>query len=893
MTDSRYQPSPFGTRLLERFAETLFPELVGDMLEQFEDIASSRSIREARRRFWLELIRYGILAVLHKLIRGPSRHGALLLPSFLKTGVRSMARNKGFTLISVFSLSLGLAVWLLLMLLVRDQQKYDEFHERADRIVRVTSRTYNRSIDLMVPLASSPGLAGPVLEQALPEVEKATRLARLNTEARVNNERIQLQAIGAEPSFFDLFDFTLAVGDVRRVLERPNSIVLSTSAATNLFGSADPVGQNVHLLSFGDFTVTGIVGSPAGKSHIQFEALVSLSSWEGASMVRTRTGSALRDWTDMNSFWTYLLLSEVAAAEAASAGDFQFSGLRSKVNAVLSGQYAPERQAEFDFAIEPLREIALFKGDLGNQIAPVLGSRPLFVISIFALIIMLIAAVNFVGLSISRSARRSREVGVRKVLGANGSQIIRQFLSEAMLIASGSLILGVSFLIWLIPVFNGLRFMQNAGVELSMSGLLDLQLLGYFVAVTLIVGLLAGIVPSVHLARFRPATVLSGSYRVGGGSRIGIRKMLIVGQFTMSILFVVVATVMYRQIDHLMSADYGFKSDRLVSVELNGTSYRALRDAVRGSSSIKTVAAASAIPVATGKSLTYIQSDSLVNPLFVYFYSTSETFAEALGLNVLTGRFFSPDRPSDREDAIVINEVTAFALGFESTADAVDQYVRIGLDPAKQSTYLIVGVLENFYFENDRDVIRRLVLFNDPAGWRYAIAAPATDSEEATLALASSWDRVNPDTEFVANTFKGLLNEALNPVKDLRYVLSIAAGLAIFLSCLGLIGFATFTAEKRRFEVGIRKIVGASSGSVVLLLARDYSLMMLVGVLFALPLIFVAYSGLMQNFPVRAGLSFLWTTVGILAVILMGFLSTVLQTWRTASINPITVVRNE
>ncbi len=886
MTRQHNRPSTVGYALLQKFAENLYPELAGDILEQFEDVTRTRGKWAAHFKFWVEMSRFGTRAIVHRLLHRKRQKGVFLLPSFLKTGARSMVRNKGFTLISVFSLSLGIGVWLLLMLLVRDQQQYDAFHPNADRIVRVTSRNYNRSINRMVPLASTPGPMGPVLQAELPEVELATRLARMNAVARVDNERVQLNVAGAEPSFFDLFHFRLKEGNATSALKQPNSIVLSPRAALNLLGSVDPMGKTINLLTFGDFTVTGLLDIPGGKSHIQFDALVSLSSWEGASMVGTSAGNAIGDWTNTNNFWTYLLLSEAARGVDPSL-------LAQKVNAALAPHYAADRRQDFDFAIEPLREIALVQNDLGNQIAPVLGSRSLYVISIFALIIMLIAAVNYIGLSVSRSSRRSREVGVRKVIGATGSQIIRQFLSESVLVALGSLTLGALFLVWLIPLFNNLRFMQTAGVELAMTGLLDLQLLGYFAAVGLIVGLIAGIVPSIHLSRFTPAAVLSGVHRVKSQSRFSVRKLLIVSQFTLSILFVVITFTLYRQVDHLMSADYGFDSDRLISVELGGTSFETLEQSASGNSAINSIAASSDVPIAGGKAITYLQSDSLLTPLFAYFYSTSENFADVLGLNVLAGRYFSVDHPSDRQDAIVVNLVTARALGFQTAHRALGQYVRVGLNEAQQSSFQIVGVLEDFYFESDRDVVRRLVLFDDPTLWQYAIASPAINSELAAEALSSIWDRLNPEVEFVSSTFAGLLDRALDPVKDLRYIFSLAAGLAIFLSCLGLIGFATYTAENRRLEVGIRKIVGASSLKVVGLLAMEYAQMMLFGVLVAVPLIWITTTGLMKNFPVRAEFSLLWTAVAILVVVLLGLFSTIIQTWRTASLDPITVIRNE
>ncbi len=361
----------------------------------------------------------------------------MLISNFLKTGLRRMRKSIGFTLIGVVSLSIGMSVWLLLTLLTYDQKQYDTFHNQSDQIVRVTSQAWNRSINLMTPLASSPAPVGPALVQNLPEVEAFARLTRIGTDAVTEQGVINLDVLASDASFLEVFDFQLSQGQASSALTRPNTIVLTETAAERLFNTTQVVGQTVQLGTYGAFEVTGILVNLPRQSHLQFEALISMASLTSGHFMASAGATAMHDWQANDRFWNYVVVRP----------ETELAELEANINRVLLSNYPEELRDQWSFQAEPLTAISLVNRDLGNQIGPVIGQRTLYVVSIFAFVILMIAIFNYVGLAVSRSLRRSREVGVRKVLGAERGQLIQQFLAESMLVSFTSLVLSMTALI--------------------------------------------------------------------------------------------------------------------------------------------------------------------------------------------------------------------------------------------------------------------------------------------------------------------------------------------------------------------------------------------------------------------------------------------------------------
>jgi len=796
-----------------------------------------------------------------------------------------MRRSIGFTFIGVISLSIGMSIWLLLTLLLRDQQQYDTFHDSADRIVRVTSNSWNRSIDLMVPLASSPAPVGPTLVESLPEVEAFVRLARVGAGAVTEKGVIDLQSYATDPSFFEVFDFELEQGFSSTALSNPNTLVITEEAALKLFNSTQVLGQFVQLGTLGEFEITGIVKNPPRQSHLQFEALISMGSLTSGYLSTSSMAATLEDWQSNSSFWNYLLVQPGVDA----------GYLQSNINRVLLSHYPDELKSQWMFQVEPLTDIVLVNRDLGNQIGPVVGQRALYVVSLFAFVILLIAIFNYVGLAVSRSLRRSREVGVRKVLGADRSQLIQQFLSESILVSLSALLLSTLALIWLVPLFNNLRFMQIAGVHLGLEGLRDPSLMVSFVGISLVVGFIAGIAPALHLSRFQTAHILSGSFKHASKrqNRVLSRRTLISLQFAASLFFVVIASAMWMQIDKMLAADFGFQGDELIAVDLQGIEFDQFKNTTSNLASVEAISAASALPVAGNKALTYIQSDSLPVPLFTYWYSVDASMFEIMGLELAAGRAFNENRSSDQSDAVILNETAARELGFRHSEDAIDQWIHIGLEPDSQVLFNVIGVVQDFYFESDRNQIRRMVLFNDPAQWNLALVVPSAGTSTTQTDLSSSWDELQTGVAYSSNTFEGLLSDVLLPAKDARFILTIAAALAIFLSCLGLISFAAFTAQTRRREIALRKVVGASTFKVTWLMLSDFLKLMGVGVILAIPITVIAHSVITQNFPFPAKLGPMMVFLQISTVMLLGLMVTCLQVVRVAFLNPTRVLRTD
>lgn len=806
-----------------------------------------------------------------------------MVKSYLTVALRNLLRHKGFSAINIFGLALGMSIWLLLILLINDQKNYDQFHQHKERIHRIISHEYNPSIKIMVPRASSPAPLGPALAETTPGIAEITRFKKLQANAGHQESLLSLQGLYAEPSFFQLFDFELTHGDPRTALNKPYSLIITRETADRLFDQEAAPGKIVTLENLGDFVVTGILKDPGQKSHFQFEALASFATLSAELANGAANATALGDWKNVDDFYNYILLEENVSATDLAA---QFPG-------IIQTHYPADRVRDYQFGLEALTDIPLVDYDLNNQLGPVLGSRPLYVMLIFAFVILLAAGFNYVSLTIARSLKRAKEVGVRKVIGARRGDIFKQFIIEAVLISLFALSVAVLLLLWLIPIFNNLQFMRLNDIQVSLSGAPDIGLYLMFLAFSIAAGLVAGFYPALYLSAFLPARVLQGISTIKGFSGISFRKVLTVFQFGISLILIISTAVLFRQLDHMLAADYGFQRENIITVDLQDESYERLKNQLENYPAIQGVSAASKLPVAGSKAITYIKSTRTATPLFHYYYSVDPSFVDNLGLTILAGRNFSPNIASDQNQGAILNETAVRELGFDSPEAAVNQTVTFGLGETI-SEYLIVGVVKNFNFENDEGHIRQMALLYHPDYFRYAMIHTRNDQADAALAhVKTAWSSMTKTTPLQLSYFDVELAEALDHFKDARNIIAFGAAFAIFIACLGMLGMATYSSEMRVKEVGIRKVFGANISNIVILLSLDYLKQIGLAVIVATPLAWLLANEMLANFAARVGLDIWLFLICIAGVLGLGLLTIGSQTLKAAAANPIDTIRHE
>jgi len=780
------------------------------------------------------------------------------------------------TVLTVLGLALGMAVCLLILTFVWEQKSYDRFHRHADRTVRILSEPIDAETgEADALLAATPAPLADALGREVPGIEAAVRLGQIRSRVLRGSETVELTGLYAEPAFFDLFDFEAAGSDPRAVLDQPYHLLLSPEAATSLFGTDDPVGQTLTLEGHGDFIVGGLLAEPPGPSHLKFDVLASF-----ATLAASDRRTTLADWNNSWHFATYLLLDDPATA----------SRLEATLPTISERVYAGDER-RLAFHVQPLREIALGP-ILGNEISSYsIPAVMVFILAALGLVVMLTAGFNYVGLSTAQAVRRTSEVGTRKALGAGRKQIAAQFLIEAVLVALGALGVAYGLLLWLVPAFNGLSFVQLLDARLDASHLLDPGLLGLFVAFSIAVGLVAGLYPALRLARFASIAALRG-HGVRGFSGRWLRHGLIGAQFALALFFVITTALLVAQSRHLLSADYGFRQDDVLSLALQGQDAEVLRSELLRVPEIEQVAATSKLPASGSTSRVELQRAG-EEPVEAFEYAADAHFLDVLDLELIAGRTFSEMRSTDTTRAVLLNETAVRALGLGTPTDAVGTTLTVGEAGRAME---VIGVVRDYHYNTLLDRIGPLVLYDAPSDTRYLLVRTTPGARDPALARVEAlWQQLDPERPAEVARFDVQLADG--PVNRLFgafiRVIGVVAAFAVAISLLGLLGMATYHVETHVREVGVRKVLGARRRDVVLLLSRTFIRVVLVGTVVAVPLAWLAGRGWLQAFAVHVEPS-LWLLAGCalgMAALALGVVAS--QTLRAATADPVKSLRYE
>lgn len=798
-----------------------------------------------------------------------------MLQNHLRMALRTLRKHKGFSAINVLGLTVSLALCLVILLFIQDQRRFDRFHEHADRIYRVTTR-----FDHGTRVATSPHSLGPVLAGEYPEIERVVRLKRFDGFAARSGAGIQLRGIYAEEGFFELFSFALQAGNPAGALARPNTIVLSEEKARALFGESDAVGQTLTLDKETEVLVTGVLAPLPAHTSLRYEALVSFATL-GAEVEEANWG-----WTTFQ-YYTYLLMRPGTSPEQ----------LENALPAVIERHYGNHPDiAIAHLQLQPITGIRLGPM-IGNQHGPTLPAPVVYMLALVALVVMVTACFNYTSLSVARALKRAREVGVRKVVGAGRRQIVGQFVSEALVIAFVAFLGAFALLFWFVPAFNAMWAIQFTGSQITIDFVRDLPTFALLLGFSLLVGLLAGLYPALYLSAFRPVSVLKGLREGKGFSRLGLRRALIVAQFTCSLLFIVTTLLLYRQSRLLLDADYGFDREQIVNVALQGVPYDSFREALERQPYFAAVSATSFLPGTSNIRQEQLwTSEPDEHAPVAAIYAADYHFLYNLRIRLLAGRNFSPAFAADSVHAVLINETGARALGFTSSAEAVGGAIHVGMPhrPEDAARYEIVGVVEDYHYTRLERAIGPMLLQYRPADFQYANVRLAPGSGKAAIeALEESWRRFGAVHPLQYRFFDEELAEEYATYEDGIRILGLASFFAILIACLGLFGMVTYAVETRTKEVGVRKVMGAGIPGLVLLLSRDFLLLVAVAVTVAVPLAWYLSDLWLRNFATRVALDGAIFVPSVLALLLLALVTIGSQTLRAARANPVETLRQE
>ncbi len=808
-----------------------------------------------------------------------------MLKNFFINALRNMKKQRGYVIMNISGLAIGLTSFLFITLYVIHELSYDRFHQNYENIYRlkVVGRMAGGELDQAVT-------AAPMAQAMIndyPEVLKATRVTRMGDwlikygENRFNEDGV----LFADSSFFSVLDFKLLKGDPETALARPRSVVLTAEYAKKYFADQDPMGRQ---MSFENdtiiYTVTGVVQDVPDNSHIKFDILASMSSYPG---------QANNQFWISHNFYTYIVVKDGTDKDI----------LEEKLQGMVTKYVGPQiTQAlgisiedflnagnAFSYVMEPLKDLHL-RGATQYGLEPLGSESTVYIFAVIALLILIIAIINYVNLATARSATRAKEVGVRKVAGANRRGLVFQFLGESVLIVTVAALIAVILVSALMPSFN-----QLIGKELS-AGILDNPTgILLLIVLVLLVGVSSGAYPAFVLASFNPIEVLKGTLNPGSMSK-NMRGVLVVIQFTISIVIIIGSIIVYRQLNYVTKKDIGFNKENLIVIRRCDLFFRqreAFRDQLLQIPGVENVGFSRAVPGTTFNNNAFLLDDDpekktyLINQTQVSF-----DFAQALGVELAAGRFFSREYGEDLT-AILINEAAVRSLGL---TDPVGKYILQPQGPQQFQRLKIIGVMKDFNIKSMHTPIEPVcftVLGNFGGDQFATVRLSGNDVPETLKTIEQKWQTFTANQPFQYDFFTDLWNNLYSSEMKTGKIFILFSVLAIFIACLGLLGLITYITNKRTREIGIRKTYGASVQVVIRLLSREVVYLILISSLFAYPIAYFGSKYWLEGFASKVKVSPLIYIIATLAALAIGWLSIFYQTKKAAGYSPADALRLE
>ncbi|WP_375436978.1 ABC transporter permease [uncultured Hymenobacter sp.] len=808
-----------------------------------------------------------------------------MFKNYLLVAYRNLIRHKGFSFINIAGLALGLTACLLIGLFVADELQYDRFLPDGSRIYRVGTQMMKGDASERTPM--SPPMFAPTLQQELPEVEKAVRVMSMQSKNlfRVGSKSLyEENGFLADPELFEVLQLPLRYGSAAQALAKPSSIVLSEEMTERFFGKTNPVGQQIKLDTT-TFQVSGVLQNKELKFHLPFNFLLHLSPANiGIPEKRMQSWG----WRQFNTY-----------AKLRPGTDGRAAGL--KFQAYLEEKVKPQLakdNIEYTSFFQPLHEVYLHSANHKIDWATRGNITYVRALGAIAGFVLLIACFNFVNLATARSMQRAKEVGIRKTIGASQQQLMLQFLGETVLLTFISVVLSALLTALLLPFLN-----QFTGKSLSFDLLANPGLVAVLLALTLVVGLVAGFYPALVLASFKPVKVLKSAVVTDGlfGRVQWLRHGLIVVQFALSVFLIISAIVVYQQVSYLHNKDLGFNKDQIMFFPMRGDNMTRNYDAFKHE-----LAQASGVTSSTigyGFPGDMVAGDQIIVPIngeqkkfSVTQLMVDHDYLKTLGLQLVAGRDFSRELKTDPDQAFILNETAVRDLGFATPEKALGQTLHWNVwndqNPDSLKTGKVIGVVKDFHYKSLYDKMEPTVLQIFPnAYWKVAVKLKAQNVGAGVEGVKQVWSKFSPDYPIEFKFMDDNFDQMYRSEDKLNTLLWIFTGIAIFVGCLGLFGLATYAAERRKKEIGIRKVLGADVSTIVGLLSKEFLLLVVVAAIIAFPVAWLAMHRWLQDFAYRIDIP-LWAflAAGLLAAA-VAFLTVSYQAVRAATANPINNLR--
>lgn len=802
-----------------------------------------------------------------------------MFKNYLVIAIRNLFRQKGYSIINILGLAIGLMACLFIVLFIYDEYKYDRHHSRGREIYRIIVEYKDQNGDLF-PIPLQAYRLRTALQTEFPEMEKLTRITMPYPAAfEYEENQIRMDISAVDDDFFDMFDIEMLEGDPKSVLSGPDDFLISETNANRLFGNEDPIGKIVEMYTnIGTFPVkiSGVYKDFPRTSHMHLDGLFSTRITDNIFNERQ-----LNNWGE-GSAYVYALIPSYVDIQGI---EYRFPDFVEKVR----GEGASEG---VDYSLQPLFDIHL-KSHYRYELEANGDIRYVYIFGFVALFILLIAAFNYMNLSTARSIRRSKEVGVRKVTGASKMQLIGQFLGEAVVFTFIAMWIAVLLAELFLPFFNNL-----SGKELEISVFNDWKLLLVLLITSVIIGILAGMYPAFFLSGFKPVNALYGNGAAGRNPNVMLRKSLVVLQFSISIVLIISTLVIYNQWNHMRNARLGINPENVIVIPKPSEDFRTFKQEILKNPRVLAASALNKKPTRELSSNLSFKAEGMEDnsDASIKIVTVDWDFFETVGNKILEGRSFSREFGSDERDAFIVNQAAVDYIGWE---EPVGKWFETWtLDSAGinwvERKGKIIGVAENFYFESLHNEIKPVVYYiqNNWINWM-VVRISSTEMQETISFIGETWSQFNTQEDFFYSFYEDdIQNLYLNESRIFRIFISFAI-LAIFIASLGILGLVSFTAEQRTKEIGIRKTMGASTPTVISLLTFDFLQLVLLANLIAWPVAWYFMDRWLQDFPVRTNLGIWVFLASALLAVGIALLTTLYQAWRAASANPAVALKYE
>ncbi|CCH52408.1 Macrolide export ATP-binding/permease protein macB [Fibrisoma limi BUZ 3] len=864
-------PPPWADRLLEWFvAPHLLEDLQGDLQEVFQKRVQQVGLARARREYaWAVLHYLTPFFYRQKSSDYPTPALTDMLRNYVKIAWRNMLKHKTFSILNVFGLALSMSVGLLILLLYQDGYNYDKFHKDADLLYRVNTVANRKNGDIE-PYATSPNPIGNVIESKFAWVDNVATLKVVDDVIIKDNQRFDFRGKATTKNFLEIFNFNLQRGSPANALQEPNSIVLTADLSKKLFGDENPVNKTVQIGNRGHYKITGILKPNPGKTHFEFDALLS------ATLLENTTES----WANYYSTYTYIKVKPNTNIEQA------VSAINNEILPRYKNLPISTRDASYRFDLQALPDITPGYS-IANAMGKGLPSHLLWFLALMGFIVISSALFNYTNLTLAKSFSRAKEIGVRKVMGANRTQVLSQIVSEGIVLSLIALLFAVGFVMYFKNELSELQSFQffDLNVSITPSSFI------YFLVFALSMGAIAGFLPAITISKLNPLAAIHKIENLNLFKRIGLVRTLLVLQFAFTMLFMMIITTVHKQIDFAIAMDYGFSAEQVYNIQLQGVS------ASMAKSKFATIAGVERISSVNKPIGTYSDSPIAIkikkadNYESVSSYSVDNDFIPNLDLTLVAGKNFS-SIPSVNETnkEVIVNELFTKKYHLGNASESIGKLIYLN----DSTTATIKGVVKDFLFKPADDALEPLLLRNNPAEWNLLNVKILPHSTEKTIAsLQSAWKDIAPGYEFRGEFYETTIQNNFAISKDVNKVITFFTLLSVLIGMMGLLGMAIYSVEKRQKEISLRKVLGATEGDIIITLSKGFLILLLISFGLSIPLGIYISGQILNNFANRISLGLNIILPGFTLLSLLAISTIFSQSIKAALTNPVKSLRSE